>query len=124
VRVLATRRGRHEEQHATARTRFRFQYVDERTTYAFTAVRFVHDEGADLRSRPFVLDRRRGMELSEAYDLVVELRDHDPITDDDEALEPWGNGSSVRLVTQLSEQDRDRRGILRPGIPNRQTHAE
>ena len=124
MRVLATRRGRHEEQHATARTRFRFQCVDERTTYAYTAVRFVHDEGADLRSRSFMLDRRRGMELSEADDLVVELRDHDPVTDDDEALEPWRNRRSLRVVTQLSEQDRDRRGVLRPGIPNRQTHAE
>jgi hypothetical protein len=64
------------------------------------------------------------MELSEADDLVVELRDHDPVTDDDEALEPWRDGRSVRLVAQLSEQDHDRRGILRPGIPNRQTHAE
>ena len=64
------------------------------------------------------------MELSEADDLVVELRDHDPVTDDDQALEPRGNGSSLRLVAQLSEQSRDRSGILRPGIPNRQTHAE
>lgn len=71
-----------------------------------------------------MLDRRRGMELSEADDLVVELRDHDPITDDDEALEPRGNGRSVRLVAQLSKQSRDRGGILRSGIPNRQTHAE
>jgi hypothetical protein len=63
------------------------------------------------------------MELSEADDLVVELRDHDPVTDDDEALEPWGDGRGVGLVAQLSEQDRDRRGILGPGIPNRQTHA-
>ena len=124
MRVLATRCRRDEEQHTTARTRFRFQCLDKRTTYAFTAVRLVHDEGADLRSGPFVLDRRRGMELSEADDLVVELRDHDPITDDDETLEPRGDGRSVRLVAQLSEQSRDRGGILRPGIPNRQTHAE
>ena len=51
-----------------------------------------------------MLDRRRGMEVSEADDLVVELRDHDPVTDDDEALEPRGNGRSVRLVAQLAEQ--------------------
>ena len=61
VRVLATRCRRQEEQHTAARTRFRLHRVDERTTYAFTAVRLVHDERADLRRRPFVLDRRRGM---------------------------------------------------------------
>ena len=71
-----------------------------------------------------MLDRRRGMELSEADDLVVELRDHDPITDDDQALEPRGNGRCGSLVAQLPKQGCDRRGILRPGIPNRQTHAE
>ena len=124
MRVRATCRRRDEEQHTTARTRLRFQCVNKRATYAFAAVRLVHDEGADLRSRPFVLDRRRDMELSQADDLVVELRDHDPVTDDDEAFEPRGNGRTVRFVAQLSEQTRDRSGILRPGIPNRQTHAE
>ena len=50
MRVRATCRRRDKEQHATPRTRLRFQCVDKRTTYAFTAVRLVHDEGADLRS--------------------------------------------------------------------------
>ena len=62
--------------------------------------------------------------MSEADDLVVELRDHDAVTDDDETLEPRRDGRSVRLVTQLAEQGCDRRPHPRQGIPNRQTHAE
>ena len=64
------------------------------------------------------------MQMGEADHLVVQVRDNDAVTDDDQTLEPRRNRRSVRLVTELAEQGGDRRPVARPGIPNRQTHAE
>ena len=64
------------------------------------------------------------MQVSEADHLVVEFRDNDAITDDDETLEPRRDGRSIRLVAQLAEQGCNRHPVARQGIPNRQTHAE
>ena len=62
--------------------------------------------------------------MSKADDLVVELRDDDAVTHDDENLEPPHDRRSVRLVAQLAEQGCNRRPVARQGIPNRQTHAQ
>ena len=64
------------------------------------------------------------MQVGEANHLVVELRDNDAITDDDQTLEPRRDRTSVRLVAQLAEQGGNRRPVARQGIPNRKTHAE
>jgi hypothetical protein len=71
-----------------------------------------------------VLDRWRRVQVRETDDCVVEVRDHDAVTDDDETLESRHDGRSVRLVAQLAEQGRNRRPVTRQGIPNRQTHAQ
>ncbi len=124
MRVLATS-GRCQEKKDTAPcARLRFHRLDERAADTFAAVRLVHDEGTDLRRGPFVLERRRRVQVGEADDFVVEVRDHDAITDDDQTLEPRRDGRCVRLVAQLPEQGRNRHPVARQGIPNRQTHAE
>jgi len=62
--------------------------------------------------------------VSKADDFVVQLRDDDPVTDDDEKLEPRRDCRSVRLVAQLAEQRCNRRRVARQSISNRQTHAQ
>lgn len=62
--------------------------------------------------------------MGQADHLVVELRDDDAVTDDHETLEPRRDGRSFRLIAQLAEQGRNRGRVARPGIPNRQAHAE
>ena len=124
MRVLAACCCCQEEEDAAPSTRFRLHLLDESTTYALAAVRLVHDECADPRRRPFVLDRRRRVQVSKADDFVVQLRDDDAVTDDDETLEPRRDCRSVRLVAQLAEQGCNRNPVARQSIPNRQTHAQ
>ena len=124
MRVLATCRCRQEQKDTAPGARFCLHRFDERSADSFAAVRFVHDERTDLGCGPFVLNRRRCVQVGKADDLVVELRNDDAITNDDQTLEPRRDGLSVRLVAQLAEQCCNRRPVARLGIPNRQTHAE
>ena len=62
--------------------------------------------------------------MSKSDDFVVQLRDDDSVTDDDEKLEPRHDCLSVRLVAQLAEQGCNRHPVARQSIPNRQTHAQ
>lgn len=62
--------------------------------------------------------------MSETHHLVLHLRDDDTVADDHEALEPRSNSAGLGLVAQLAEQGGDRSPVVRPGVSNRQTHAE
>ena len=51
-----------------------------------------------------MLERRRGVQMSQAHDLVFEHGDDDTVADDHEPLEPRRHGRSLGLVAQLTEQ--------------------
>ena len=102
MRVGPARARGQKQQHAASRARLSVQCLEERATDASPTVGLSYDEGADLRRRSVVLDCGSDLEMGHAYDLVVDLGDHDPVADDCETFEAGSDRVGLGWIAQLS----------------------
>jgi 4-hydroxy-tetrahydrodipicolinate synthase len=122
MRVRSARARGEEHQRAAAGARLVLERLDERTADAFAAVGLVHDERADLRRRPVVLDGGGDLEMSQADDLLADLGDDHPVTDDLEAFEAGGDRVGLRRIAELTEKVGDSPRVRGSRVPDRQPH--
>ena len=120
--VGAARARGEEQDHATAGPSLGVHRVDECAADALTAVGFVDDERADLRRRPVVFDRGGDLEVGEADNFAVDLRDHDSVADDCQAFEARGDRLRLRRIAELAEQAGHGGRVRRSCVPDRQSH--
>jgi 4-hydroxy-tetrahydrodipicolinate synthase len=60
--------------------------------------------------------------MSQAHDLLADLGDDHPVTDDREAFEAGGGRVGIRRIPELTQKAGDSRSIRRSRVPDRQPH--